>query len=149
MRNVNLSKKGVLLACIGLASVMLTGCSDNSKPKSPAPNFDDGSPTLPVTSSGASNIPEPMGWNKGSATGAIEVALNASKDDFDVNQKLKLKSLLSGYYNFDNYVIEARVRDDGVVKKLYAKTGRYDPQRNVFTVDVKDVISSEKKSLIV
>lgn len=136
-----LSGKGALLACI--ASITIVGCSNNNT----SGDLDDKRLEVPVVPAQAENIPEPMGWNKGAAEGAIDTALDKSKDSFDINERLRLKSMLSGYHNFDNYVMEAQIRDDGATKKLYAKTGSYNAKTNRFVINSKDIISSGKKEL--
>lgn len=53
MNNISLLRKTLTLACAGLLATAVIGCSDK-KPDHTSPNFDDGSPQLPVTSSNKS-----------------------------------------------------------------------------------------------
>lgn len=146
MVNAMYFKKLLIITTIGL-SLLASGCSkDNSKPSQPG--FKDGSPPTPTADTVSTSLPEPMGLNKGAAGSAIEKALLIAEGDLNINEKLRLKSILSGYHGFDQYVFDGQIRGNGAVKKIYAATGQYNPSSNSFIIQKSDSNDSSKKNWV-
>ena len=119
----------------------------NDKPGKPV--FKDGSPPIPTTESTASSLPEPMGLNKGMASAAIEKSILIAGDTLDINEQLRLKSILTGYHGFDQYMFDAQIRDAGKIQKVYAKTGQYEISSNNFIIPIENIDKASKKSWVV
>lgn len=140
--------KKLLLVTSAALLITAGGCSkDNAKPG--APGFKDGSPPTPTTESAESSLPEPIGLNKGATSTAIEKSIELAGKDLNINEQLRLKSILSGYHGFDQYVFDAQIRDTGKIKKVYADTGQYDPSSNAFIVQGADVNEPSKKNWVI
>lgn len=129
-------------------SIMLAGCS-NGQDSPSKPGFKDGSPPVPKTEISAVRLPEPLGLNKGIANSAIEKSILIAGDSLNINEKLRLKNILTGYNGFDQYVFEAQIRSSGIIEKVYADTGRYDTSSNQFVIDSEDFSSETKKLTVI
>lgn len=129
-------------------SIMLAGCS-NGQDSPSKPSFKDGSPPVPKTEISAVRLPEPLGLNKGMANSAIEKSILIAGDSLNINEKLRLKNILTGYNGFDQYVFEAQIRSSGIIEKVYAGTGRYDTSSNQFVIDSEDFSSETKKLTVI
>lgn len=142
------SKRTKMASCLIGISIMLISCSNNQDAPS-KPGFKDGSPPVPKTASSTVVLPEPMGLNKGMADSAIEKSILLAGNDLNINEKLRLKTILTGYNGFDQYVFEAQIRPNGNVEKFYADTGYYNPSLNQFIIDAKDIHNKTKKPTVI
>lgn len=140
-------KKVVLFSVLSTMVAIASGCSkDNGQPFKP--DFDDKSPPTPVADI-QSQLPEPMALSKGSAQQAIEHSLILAGDDFNINEELRLKSLLTGYNGFNEYALDSQVRGASKVNKLYASQGQYNAVKNKFIIQGKDINELSKKNLVI
>ena len=143
---MSVTKHLTAVTLAGLITVV-SGCSNDSNPVSP--DFDDGSPSSPITEQVENSLPEPMGLSKGNAGKPIEHSLNIAAGKLDINEKLRLKNILAGYFSFDEYLLEGQIRQGGYVNKLYATNGHYDATLNKFIIKAEDLIDSPKKSFVI
>lgn len=129
-------------------SVIIAGCP-NGQDVPNKPGFKDGAPPVPKTENSTASLPEPMGLNKGMAAAAIEDSILIAGDELNINEQLRLKTILTGYNGFDQYVFEAQIRPGGRIEKVYATTGRYNPSSNQFLIDGDDIKKETKKPTVI
>ncbi len=140
---MNLFKRSRL--SVMASAIIIVGCGGN--PSNPDKlDIPNGSPSPPVTEAVKTNIPEALGLNKGGAEKVVDKSVDMYEGSFDVNQKIQLRTLLTGYYNFESYVFDAQIkRDGGVVDRLYATSGYYDANLNRFVIKGSDFVVAPKK----
>lgn len=144
-------RKLLIGSAVSVCMGFLAGCGNNT-PKPKAPNIDDIKPPMPKTQNETGSntaLPQPMDLNKGAADSIIDSSLELTGDSFDINEQIKLRTLLTGYHGFDAYVLDSQVRSNGSVGKLYASKGQYNPAINKFVIDSKDLLPTSKKNMVI
>lgn len=145
MQNNKLFKTTLLVLAV---SSMILGC-DKKDFKRP-PTFDDRQPPAPKLAGAYDDngMPEPMDLSKGAALKAIEHSKQFLDNDFDINEQIKLDTLLTGYFGFNEYLM-ARTNDFGGSNIYYAKNAHIDTKTANLVVFDNDWTPASKKNAVI